>query len=124
MENKRSTNVHRDKITSLGSPHTQSSILVHEPIPPRDVKYIPEAQAALQKEWDKLRDQGAWDLGSVREMSELKSEYKRRNKTAHFGIVFSICHKKHAEKAPSAVGAHNLGRVARGVEQRRTSWFF
>ena len=33
-------------------------------------------------------------------MSELKSELKRTNKTAHFGIVFSICHKKHAEKAP------------------------
>ena len=51
-------------------------------------------QKALQIEWDKLRDQGAWDLNSVREMGELKDQYRKSGKVAHFGIVFSICHKK------------------------------
>jgi len=42
--------------------------MVHEPIPPKKVRFIPEAAAAVQKEWDKLRDQKAWDLGTAREM--------------------------------------------------------
>ena len=88
-----------DKIQPLHVNDIMSHILVHEPIPPREVKYNPEAQKALQVEWDKLRDQGAWDLSSVREMGSLKEEYKKKGQVAHFGIVFSICHKKHAEKS-------------------------
>ena len=55
---------HRDKLTPAGNTDVLNQILEHEPIPPREVKYNPEAQKALQVEWDKLRDQGAWDLQS------------------------------------------------------------
>ena len=32
----------------------------------------------------------AWDLASVREMSDVKAEYKREGKVAHFGRVFLV----------------------------------
>ena len=70
-----------------------SQILVHETIPPREVKYNPEAQKELQVEWDKLREQGAWDLSSVREMGDLKQEYRQKGKIAHFGCVFELQNK-------------------------------
>ena len=66
--------------------------------PQKKVRFIPEVAQAVQKEWDKLRHQKAWDLSTVREMYDVKAEYRQKGKVAHFGRVFPVCYKKHAEK--------------------------
>ena len=64
---------HRERVTPIGHNSVENLIMVHEAVPIKDAKLIPEAAKALQVEWDKLHKLGAWDLGSVREMDELKS---------------------------------------------------
>ena len=49
---------------------------------------------------EKLMDQGAWDITSVREFSDVKSEARALGKTVHFGRDFPLCHKKNAELSP------------------------
>ena len=84
---------HREKVLPQGASTLDSLIMVHEPIPPKKVRFIPEAAEAVQKEWNKLKDQKAWDLSTVREMSQVKEEYRRNGKVAHFGRVFPLCDK-------------------------------
>ncbi len=45
-----------------------------------------EAQAAMQKEWDALKEQKVWNLMIVREKSDVVSE-ARINKKARLSIV-------------------------------------
>ena len=86
--------------------------MVHEPIPPKQIRLLPEAAKAVQAEWDKLRDLGAWDLATVREMYDVKAEYKRKGNVAHFGRVFPICHKN-TRKRLRVNGSKKAGAFSR-----------
>ena len=49
-----------------------------------------EAQAALQKEWNRLRacgEHGCWDERNPRGRWDVENEVRRKGETAHFGIV-------------------------------------
>ena len=94
-------NIHREKILPRGECNLKYILMVHEPIPPKQIRLMPEAAKAVQAEWDKLRDLGAWDLATVQAMSTVKADYQKRGKVVHFGRVFPLCFKKHAEKDPS-----------------------
>ena len=56
-----------------------------------------EAKKALSKEWDRLREIGAWDESGVREYSELMRELSARNEVNHFGVLFAILVEKNGE---------------------------
>ena len=62
--------------------------MVHEPIPPKQVRFIPLAREAVEKEWAELEAQKAWDISVVQEMSAVKDRYRKIGKAAHFGRVF------------------------------------
>ena len=49
------------------------------------------AQAALDKEWNKVLKCTAWDQSKVREWKDVANEAKRAGKKAHVGRVFEIC---------------------------------
>ena len=57
----------------------------------------PKAKAALDKEWDNLKNKGVWDEKRVRECRDIVNEARRSNKTVHLGRIFEACYEKGSE---------------------------
>jgi hypothetical protein len=71
----------------------------------------PAAEAAVAKEWERLRLAGAWDESSVQELVDLKSSAKRSGKKVHIGRIFELCHEKGSELPEGHPGRKFKGRV-------------
>ena len=56
-----------------------------------EVTSNPKAKAALDKEWDNLRNKGVWDEKRVCECRDIVAEARREGKTAHLGRIFEAC---------------------------------
>ena len=63
--------------------------LVHKFIP---MPKIPDAKAALDKEWKKLDAILAWQLEKVESKKEVTLEAQRDKKKVHFATLMDICH--------------------------------
>ena len=57
----------------------------------------PEAQAALEKEWDRLRRIRGWGEQAVRECANVEREARSTGTTEHIARIFAIYHGKNAE---------------------------
>ena len=75
-------------------PPTPFSVMIARPVSKDEVKRTPAAQAALQKEWDRLRAAGCWDEAKVREWSEVAANARSKNTAVHVGMIFKICVEK------------------------------
>ena len=53
---------------------------------------IPAAEAAVDKEWEKLDKIPAWDLTKVRSKSEVIDEARTKGAKVHFASLMDICH--------------------------------
>ena len=71
--------------------------VVAKVLSPKEVSTNPAAQAALDKEWQKLVDKGCWIEKKVREYVSVASEAKKGNGKVHFGNIFEIGTLKGAE---------------------------
>ena len=58
---------------------------------------IPEAKAAVDKEWEKLEKVLAWDLTNVRSKSKVIDEARTNGAKVHVASLMDICHLKNAE---------------------------
>ena len=58
---------------------------------------IPAANAAVDKEWEKLEKIPAWDMTKVRNKSEVIDEAGTKGINIHFASLMDICHLKNAE---------------------------
>ena len=58
---------------------------------------IPAAQAALDKEWEKLEKISAWNLTKVKSKKEVIDEARTTGARVHFSSLMDICHPKNAE---------------------------
>ena len=54
---------------------------------------IPAAEAAVDKEWEKLEKISAWNLTKVKS----KKQVRTSGATVHFASLMDICHLKNAE---------------------------
>ena len=68
--------------------------LVAKVINQNDVAKIPEAQEAMDKEWQKLLYKVCWVESPVREFEDVQKEVRQK---AHFGRIFEICSLKGSE---------------------------
>ena len=66
--------------------------LVHKFIPVPQAMNIPDAKAAVDKEWEKLEKMPAWQLDKVKST--------KSKKKVHFASLMDICHLKNAELEP------------------------
>ena len=67
----------------------------------RQATKIPDAKAAVDKEWKKLETSPAWDLGKVKsKKEEVILEALRDKNRVHFASLMDICHLKNAELEP------------------------
>ena len=58
---------------------------------------IPEAKAAVDKEWEKLEKISAWNLTKVKSKKQVIEEARTSGATVHFASSTDICHLKNAE---------------------------
>ena len=76
---------HDDHFASKGYASEEYFGLVHIPVPIPKALLIPEAKAALEKEWKKLETRTAWDIKGVRPKAEVIVESQASGVPAHFG---------------------------------------
>ena len=89
--------------------HCNILILVHKFIPLPQAMKIPAANAAVDKEWEKLEKIRAWDLTKVRSKKEVIYEARTKGAEVHFASLMDICDLKNAELGTNH--QKNTGRV-------------
>ena len=90
-------NHHEDHIAGEGDNSLQHYNLVHKLIPMPQAMKIPAAKAAVDKEWEKLEKNSAWNLTKVRSKKEVIHEARTKGAKVHFASLMDICHLKNAE---------------------------
>ena len=90
-------NHHEDHIAGKGDSSLQHYNLVHKFIPLPQAINIPSAKAAVDKEWEKLEKNSAWNLTKVRSKREVIDEARTSGAKVHFASLMDICHLKNAE---------------------------
>ena len=88
---------HEDHIAGKGDKSLQHGNLVHIFIPMHQALKIPEAKAAVDKEWEKLEKFSAWNLTKVRSKKEVIDEARTSGAKVPFSSLMDICHLKNAE---------------------------
>ena len=94
--------------------------LVHKCIPTSQAMKIPDAKAAVDKEWKKLETIAAWDVGKVKSKKEVILEAQRDKKKAHFASLMDMCPFKNAESEPKL--QKYKGRVVLRVDIVKDDW--
>ena len=61
---------------------------------------IPDAKAAVDKEWDKREKIPAWQLDKMKSERDVVLEEQKDQKNVHFGTLMDIGYVKHAELEP------------------------
>ena len=61
---------------------------------------IPDAEAAVEKEWETLEKIPAWQLTKVRNKNEVSAEARNKGRTVHFASLMNFCHLKNSELEP------------------------
>ena len=84
-------NHHEDHVAGKGDNSLQHNNLVHKFIPMPQAMKIPTANAAADKEWEKLEKISAWNQTKVRSKKEVIDEAR------NFASLMDICHLKNAE---------------------------
>ena len=77
-------NHYENHIAGKGDKSLQHYKLVHKFIPMPQTMKIPEAKAAVDKEWEKLEKVLAWDLTKVRSKKEVIDEARTKGAKVHF----------------------------------------
>ena len=88
---------HEDHIAGRGINSLSHYNLVHKFILVPQAMKIPDAKAAVDKEWEKLEKIPAWQLTKVRNQNEVIAEARNNGRKVHFASLMDICHLKNAE---------------------------
>ena len=88
---------HEDHIAGKGYNSLQHYNLVHKFIPMPQAMKIRAAKAAVDKEWEKLEKNPAWNLTKVRSLKEVIDEARTKGAKVHFASLMDIYHLKNAE---------------------------
>ena len=85
---------HRDRVPLFENPF---HAFVAEPVSRAQRRNIPKAQAACDKEWDKLLKRFTWDPASVTEWKSIAYESQKTGIKVHVAKIFEVCVVKGAE---------------------------
>ena len=93
---------HRERLKSLywdklGHATTQQLALVARLVSQAEVDRTPDAEAAMDKEWQKLTDTGCWLEDKVRGFPGVQREAQHQQRKMHIGRIFEICSQKGSE---------------------------
>ena len=91
---------HQDHITAKGMNSMTHYSLFHKFIPMPQAMKIPNARAAVVKEWEKIEKIPAWQLAKVRNKKDVIDEGRNKGRKVHFALLMDICHHKNSELQP------------------------
>ena len=91
---------HEDHIAGKGMNSLSRYNFVHKFVPMPEAMKIPDAQAAVEKEWEKLEKIPASQLTKVRNKSEVIAAARNKGHTVHFASLMDLCHLKNSELEP------------------------
>ena len=112
--------IHRPKIPDHPLP---ISALVARPVGKKELLSNPAAKAAMDKEWQRLKDQEVWDMDSVSEWSDVAATARRDGKDIQLGYIFGFCVEKNSELREGHPNRKFKGRVAfRGDQVVNQHW--
>ena len=92
--------IHEEHIAGRGQNSVLHYNLVHKFVPMPQAMKIPDAKAAVDKEWKKLETTLAWDVRKVKSKREVIKEAQKNNNKVHFASLMGLCHLKHSELEP------------------------
>ena len=87
---------HEDHVAGKGYNSMTHYNLVHKFILMSQAKKIPDAKAAVDKEWKKLETIPAWQLDKVKSKKEVILEAQKDKMIVHFATLMVSCHLKNA----------------------------
>ena len=104
----------------------QNSVLhynfVQKFIPMPQAMKIPDAKAAVGKEWKKLETIPAWDVRKVKSKKEVIKRHRKTTTKVHFASLMDLCHLKNSEFEPQFQKYKRKSRVSgRHCERRLRS---
>ena len=91
---------HEDHIAGKGMNSLSRYNLVHKFIPMLQAMKMPDAKAAVEKEWEKLEEIPAWQLTKVKNENEVIAEARNEGRNVHFASSMDLCHLKNSELEP------------------------
>ena len=74
---------------------------------------IPDAKAAVDKEWEKLEKIPAWQLTKVRNKNEVIAEVRNECRTVHCASLMDLCHLRTSELEPQFQKIQRSSRIPR-----------
>ena len=74
---------------------------------------LPDAKAAVDKEWEKLENLPAWKLDKVKSKKDVILEAQKEKTKEHFATLMVICYFKNAELEPKAPKIPRTSRLPR-----------
>ena len=92
--------IHEEHIAKKGQNSVLHYNLVHKIIPMPQAMKIPDAKAAVDKEWKELETIPAWDVRKVKSKKEAIKEAQKNNNKVHFASLMDLCHLKNSELEP------------------------
>ena len=109
------TIVHRPKLTYY---NFHLPLAVARKVGRKEVEAVPEARAAVDKEYDKLlnaphpdgKGKGVWAMETVKEKREVKREAERLGLTVFFAMLAELCFQKGSELVAGDPGQVYKGR--------------
>ena len=99
---------HRVKVAPRRFPF---NALVARPVGKKEIESNPKAKAAMDKEWNRLKEKNVWNIEVVRDMSAVAAEAKTNKKEIQFGWLFGICVEKNSELPEKNPARKFKGRV-------------
>ena len=91
---------HEDHTAGRGINSLNHYNLVHKIFPLLPAMKMPDANAAVVREWEKLEKMLALQLTTVRNKKEVNAEARNEGKTVHFASLMDLCHLKNSELEP------------------------
>ena len=88
---------HEDRIAEKGFNSLSHYNLVHKFIPMLQALKTLEAQAAVDREWEKLKNLPAWQESKVKSKQEVIEQAQKEGKTVHFATIMDLCHFESSE---------------------------
>ena len=84
--------IHEEHIARKGQNSVLHKNLGRTFIPMPQAMKIPDAKAAVDKEWKKLETIPAWDVRKVKSQKEVIKEAQKNNNKVHFPSLMDSCH--------------------------------
>ena len=91
---------HEDLVDEKGFNSLSHYNLVHRPIPIHHAITIPDAKAAVDREWEKLEKLPAWQVTQVKSKKEVIGKAQKDGRTVHIATLMDLCHLKKTELQP------------------------